>query len=152
MKVTLLGTGSPVPSLKRASAGNMVEVGSDVVLIDHGPGSFRNMMQAGIAVTDVTHVIFSHLHFDHCADFIRLFFHRWDICRPGLASMKVFGPPGLKDMVDKIFGPEGDFKIDLTARTNHSNSLEIYRSRGGEGDRRPCASPCGKGAGHQGAR
>ena len=90
MKVTLLGTGSPVPSLKRASAGYMVEVGSDVVLIDHGPGCFRNMMQAGIAVTDVTHVIFSHLHFDHCADFIRLFFHRWDIGSPGLASMKVF--------------------------------------------------------------
>ena len=87
MKVTLLGTGSPVPSLKRASAGYMVEVGSDVVLIDHGPGCFRNMMQAGIAVTDVTHVIFSHLHFDHCADFIRLFFHRWDIGSPGLASV-----------------------------------------------------------------
>ena len=49
--------------------------------------------------------------------------------------MKVFGPPGLKDMIDKIFGPEGAFKIDLTARTNHSNSLEIYRSPGGEGDR-----------------
>ena len=135
MKVTLLGTGSPVPSLKRASAGYMVEVGSDVVLIDHGPGCFRNMMQAGIAATDVTHVIFSHLHFDHCADFIRLFFHRWDIGRPGLAPMKVFGPPGLKEMVDKIFGPEGAFKIDLTARTSHSNSLEIYKSRGGQGNR-----------------
>lgn len=135
MKVTLLGTGSPVPSLKRASAGYMVETGNDVVLIDHGPGCFRNMMKAGISATDVTHVIFSHLHFDHCADFIRLFFHRWDIGRPGLAPMKVYGPEGLKEMVDKIFGPDGAFKIDLTARTNHPNSLEIYQSRGGEGDR-----------------
>jgi ribonuclease Z len=135
MKVTLLGTGSPVPSLKRASAGYMVEVGSDVVLIDHGPGCFRNMMQAGVSATDVTHVIFSHLHFDHCADFIRLFFHRWDIGKPGQAPMKVYGPPGLTEMVDKLFGPDGAFKIDLTARTNHPNSLDIYKSRGGEGAR-----------------
>ncbi|HAT34764.1 MAG TPA: hypothetical protein DCS82_03535 [Rhodospirillaceae bacterium] len=135
MKVTLLGTGSPVPSLKRASAGYMVEVGSDVVLIDHGPGSFRNLMKAGKSPTDVTHVIFSHLHFDHFADFIRLFFHRWDIGRPGLKPMKVYGPEGLKEMVVKLFGADGVFKIDLTARTNHPNSLAIYASRGGEGQR-----------------
>ena len=29
MKITLLGTGTPTPSLKRMSSGYMVEVGSD---------------------------------------------------------------------------------------------------------------------------
>ena len=29
MKVTLLGTGTPTPSLKRASSGYLIEVGSD---------------------------------------------------------------------------------------------------------------------------
>ena len=131
MRVTLLGTGSPVPSLKRASAGYMVQAGGDVILIDHGPGTFHRMMQAGVAATDVTHVLFSHLHFDHCLDFVRLFLHRWDIGGPDLPPLKVFGPPGLAEFVEKQFGPEGAFKLDLTARTSHASSIRIFEGRGG---------------------
>ena len=131
MKITLLGTGSPVPSLKRASAGYMVETGDDVVLIDHGPGTFQRMMEAGVSPTNVTHVVFSHLHFDHCLDFIRLFLHRWDISPPNTQKLQVYGPPGLKHFVERLFGKDGAFKLDLTARTNHENSLDIYQKRGG---------------------
>ena len=131
MRVTLLGTGSPVPSLKRASAGYMVQAGGDVILIDHGPGAFHRMMQAGVGATEVTHVLFSHLHFDHCLDFIRLFLHRWDIGGPDLPPLKVYGPPGLADFVRKLFGPDGVFMLDLTARTSHANSISIFEGRGG---------------------
>jgi len=66
MKITLLGTGTPIPSLKRSSSGYMVEIGKDVILLDHGPGAFTRLMQAGKTARDVTHVFLSHLHFDHC--------------------------------------------------------------------------------------
>ena len=132
MRLTLLGTGSPVPSLKRSSAGYMVEVGSDVVLIDVGPGTFMRLMQAGKSATDVTHVFLSHLHFDHCLDFLRLFLHRWDLAGGLMPPIKVYGPPGLEHMMARLFGPDGAFKIDLTARTNHPSSLKIWGSRGGE--------------------
>lgn len=131
MKVTLLGTGSPVPSLKRCSAGYMVETGGDVILVDNGPGTFQRMMQAGVAATEVTHVFLSHLHFDHCLDFLRLFLHRWDIGPPGLPPLRVYGPPGLENFVEKLFGRDGAFAPDLTARTNHPNSLAIFEGRGG---------------------
>jgi len=131
MKLTLLGTGSPVPSLKRASAGYMVSTGDDIVLIDHGPGTFNRMMQAGVSPTDVTHVVFSHLHFDHCLDFVRLFLHRWDISPPNTSKLQVSGPPGLKHFIERLFGEDGAFKFDLTARTNHENSLSIFKKRGG---------------------
>lgn len=131
MKVTLLGTGSPVPSLKRASAGYMVQARGDVILIDHGPGTFQRMMQAGVTATQVTHVFFSHLHFDHCLDFVRLFLNRWDMSPPETPRLKVYGPPGLNHFVDRLFGPDGAFKFDLTARTSHEVSLNIYRRRGG---------------------
>jgi ribonuclease Z len=131
MKLTLLGTGSPVPSLKRASAGYMVQTGGDVILIDHGPGTFQRMMQAGVTATQVSHVFFSHLHFDHCLDFVRLFLNRWDISPPDTPKLKVFGPPGLNHFVERLFGPDGAFKLDLEARTEHEVSLSIYRRRGG---------------------
>ncbi len=37
MKLTLLGTGTPTPSLKRASSGYLIEIGADVILMaKHG--------------------------------------------------------------------------------------------------------------------
>ena len=36
MKLRLLGTGVPVPSLKRKSSGYLLRTGDDVILFDHG--------------------------------------------------------------------------------------------------------------------
>ena len=47
MKITLLGTGNPAPSLTRMSPGYMVSVGNDVIVFDHGPGSHHRLLQTG---------------------------------------------------------------------------------------------------------
>ena len=49
MRVTLLGTGTPTPSLVRMNSGCMLQVGSDVILLDHGPGAYRRMMETPVA-------------------------------------------------------------------------------------------------------
>lgn len=131
MKVTLLGTGSPLPTLKRASSSYMVETGRDVILIDHGPGAFQRLMQAGKRATDVTHVFLSHLHFDHCADLIRLFHHRWDAGGDATPPLRIHGPPGTQEFIDRVFGPQGAFSRDLQSRTQHPMSVGAYRERGG---------------------
>lgn len=135
MKVLLLGTGNPVPSIRRASAGYLIRVNDDVIVIDHGPGAHWRMLQSGTRALDVSHVIFSHLHYDHCADFVRLFLNRWDQGAGKARPLRIFGPPGLQHFVDRLFGADGAFKFDLTARTNHPESLEVYRERGGVGPR-----------------
>ena len=78
MKITLLGTGNPAPSLTRMSPGYMVSVGDDVIVFDHGPGSHHRLLQTGTKATDVTHAFFTHLHYDHFLDFPRLLLTRWD--------------------------------------------------------------------------
>jgi len=131
VKVTLLGTGSPLPSLKRASSSYLVETGDDVILIDHGPGAFQRLMQAGKRATDVTHVFLSHLHFDHCADLIRLFHHRWDASGDDTPAMRIHGPAGTQEFIDRVFGVQGAFSRDLVSRTQHPLSIGAYRERGG---------------------
>lgn len=131
LKITLLGTGSPLPSLKRASSSYLVEIGNDVVLIDHGPGAFQRLMQAGKRALDVTHVFLSHLHFDHCADLIRLFHHRWDASGDATPPMRIYGPSGTQEFIDRVFGAEGAFSRDLASRTKHPLSIGAYRERGG---------------------
>ncbi len=131
MKITLLGTGSPLPTLKRASSSYLVETGADVILIDHGPGAFQRLMQAGKSAIDITHVFLSHLHFDHCADVIRLFHHRWDASGDNTPPLRIYGPPGTREFIDRVFGPQGAFSRDLVSRTQHPLSIGAYRERGG---------------------
>jgi len=136
MKITLLGTGTPIPSLKRSSSGYMVEIGTDVIVLDHGPGAFTRLMQAGKTARDVTHVLLSHLHFDHCGDLPRLLHHRWDASGGLVPRFALYGPLGTQEMVERLFGPQGAYQRDLTARTSHPVSLRIFKSRGG-GETRP---------------
>lgn len=135
MRLHLLGTGVPDPSLKRVSSGYVVRTGGDVIVFDHGPGAYQRLMEVGVNCTDVTHVFITHLHYDHCADLIRLFLNRWDMAAGKLAAMKIHGPPGLQKFIDRLFGPEGAFADDLIARTQHPTSVGLYHRRGGTGER-----------------
>ena len=131
MRIRLLGTGTPSPSLKRMGSCYMVEIGRDVILFDLGPGSYHRMMESGIKATQVTHLFFTHLHYDHCCDYARLVLTRWDQGAGKIPELKVYGPPSTLRMTELLFGEEGVFGPDITARVKHQASLDIFRARGG---------------------
>ena len=62
MKITLLGTGTPAPSLARQSSGYLLEVDDDLIVMDHGPGAHHRLIESGHRAVDVSHVFISHLH------------------------------------------------------------------------------------------
>ena len=136
MKITLLGTGNPAPSLKRMGPGYLVSVAGDVIVFDHGPGSHHRLLETGTKATDVTHAFFSHLHYDHFVDFPRLLLTRWDHGAAQIPELKVYGPRPIRDLVEKLIGPEGVFGPDIEARTKWDASLHVYRARGGSEPRR----------------
>ena len=149
MKITLLCTGNPAPSLKRMGPGYMVAVGKDVIVFDHGPGSHHRLLQAGAKATDVTHAFFSHLHYDHFVDFPRLLLTRWDHGAGHVPELKVYGPPPIRRMIDRLIGADGVFGPDLEARVAWDASLHVYRARGGKEPRlkpRPEVREIGKGS------
>ncbi len=131
MEIQLLGTGTPTPSLKRMSAGYLVRVANDVILFDHGPGAYHRMMEAGVEATDVTHVFFSHLHYDHCLDYARLLITRWDQGAGNIPELQVYGPPFITRMTELLIGEDGVLGPDIEARTAHPLSQVIFEARGG---------------------
>jgi ribonuclease BN (tRNA processing enzyme) len=143
MRILLLGTGTPKPSLKRMGAGYLVEVGSDAILFDAGPGVFHRLLEAGIPATRRSHVFLSHLHYYHCMDYGRLVLTRWDQGHGRIPELRVFGPTPLSRMNAALFGPEGAFAPDIEARLHHMASVAVYVNRGGNPPRKRPAPEIG---------
>lgn len=73
-KVTILGSGTCVPSLDRSACAVLVETGSARILLDLGPGTIRRLLEYGLTIFDVTHIALSHFHPDHTSDLVPLVF------------------------------------------------------------------------------
>ena len=136
LSVTLLGTGTPAPSLERQSSGYLIEVGSDLIVWDHGPGAHQRLLESGHRTIDVTHAFFTHLHYDHCMDYGRLVLQRWDQGAGRIADLNVYGPPPIARMTEQLFGAEGIYGPDIRARVEHRSSLDVFEARGGTLPRR----------------
>lgn len=135
MKIHLLGTGTPTPSLHRMCSGYVVEVGKDVLVFDHGFGAHHRLLELGIEATRVTHFFCSHLHYDHMGDYPRLLLTRWDQGAGRIPELKVYGPPPIAEVSRALFDKGGAFWPDLVARTENMCSVSIYHARGGVGER-----------------
>ena len=138
-EITLLGTGTPTPSLKRCGSGYLIETGASLIVMDLGPGALQRFLQTRRRFTEITHAFFSHLHYDHCIDYPRLVLQRWDQGAGRIADLQVYGPPPLKRMTDLLFAADGVFAPDIEARVQHQGSIDIYRMRGGQSPRKPPA-------------
>jgi len=131
MKITLLGTGTPAPSLSRQSSSYLIEIGDDVIVMDHGPGAQHRLLEAGKLPTDVTHAFLSHMHYDHIMDYPRLVLQRWDMGAGKIPELKVYGPQPLARISEQMLGEDGAFGLDIESRVSHQCSQDVYESRGG---------------------
>ena len=69
MKLTTLGTGSPLPSPDRAGPANLVQAGEVNLLFDCGRGVTMRLAAAGLIAPQLHQVFLTHLHSDHVTDF-----------------------------------------------------------------------------------
>ena len=132
MKITLLGTGTPAPSLTRQSSGYLIEIGDDVIVMDHGPGAAHRLLEAGCHPTRVTHCFLSHMHYDHIMDYPRLLLQRWDMGAGKVPELQVYGPQPITRITEKLIGDDGVYGLDIESRVSHQASKDVYVSRGGK--------------------
>ena len=128
MKLTILGSGSPEAYMRRASSGYLIQTGTDCILFDCGGGVFDNLLRSGRLPSQITHVVFSHLHSDHMMDYARLIHAAWE---DGSGPIQVYGPAPIKAITEGYFGPEGVLSHDLRARTELPQSQQVWVARGG---------------------
>jgi ribonuclease Z len=139
-EVTILGCGTPTPRPEAFGSAHLVEMPDGArVLFDCGPATTHKLARAGIDLTTIDRVVFTHHHFDHDSDFPTFILSRWDQIVPTDRPLHVWGPrPTEKFCRGIIDEPDGLFAHDWIARVNHPGSQVTYADRGG---RLPRAKP-----------
>jgi ribonuclease Z len=95
LEVTFLGTGASAPSARRSTAAVLVARGRDRLLFDCGEGTQRQM-QKSLGLTQVDEIYLTHYHADHMLGLPGLL-KTYDLTDRE-APLRVFGPPGLKEL------------------------------------------------------
>jgi len=94
--ITIIGSGTCVPSLRRSSPGIVVDTGTHKFLLDSGPGALRQMLRAGITINDISAIIYSHFHVDHTADLVPFIFAaKYSPGAHRTEDLTIMAPPGL---------------------------------------------------------
>jgi Metal-dependent hydrolases of the beta-lactamase superfamily III len=114
MRLTLLGTGSALPSSTRLQTGAIAERGGDTLLVDCGSGVTHRLAQSVIDYRDVDTVLLTHTHLDHAADLPTLAKAR---LLDGHEAFTVVGPQGTRDVCDALFAVDNlTDRLELTVR------------------------------------
>jgi ribonuclease BN (tRNA processing enzyme) len=98
MFVTILGSGTSIPSLDRGPPGVLVESDGLSLLVDLGPGILRRLPAAGLDPGDIDVVLLTHFHTDHAADLAPLLFALKSPRYEGRGPLRILGPAGLRDL------------------------------------------------------
>ncbi|HEY1111954.1 MAG TPA: MBL fold metallo-hydrolase [Chitinophagaceae bacterium] len=123
IKVTLLGTGGPVPSIERFGPSTLVEAGGQKFLFDCGRGAGQRLWQLKTRLGAVNHLFLTHLHSDHVVGIPDLWLTGWIPAAYGRRAepLRVWGPSGTEAMMD---GLQQAYTWDITTRSKEMNKSD----------------------------
>jgi len=100
MKITLLGTGLPMPNPKRKGPSQLVTLGEEHLLIDCGPGAVHRMTEIGVMPNNIHQVYLTHQHADHYLDLDYFILIRWLMGED--RPLEIYGPVGTKLLINNL--------------------------------------------------
>lgn len=114
LNVYFCGTGSPLPSKKRAQTCTAIFAGDSFFLVDAGTGSWETIQAAGIPGNKLGGIFLTHFHSDHIGDLSEANLNSWVMGRT--TPLSVYGPTGVERVVA---GENEALALDNTYRTAH---------------------------------
>jgi ribonuclease Z len=114
-RVTLLGTGTPIPRLDRLGPSTLVEVGDEKLLIDAGRGIPIRLRQLKLPMVRIDALLLTHYHSDHTVGIPDLWLTGWltSFYARRTAPLRVIGPVGAKSLMAAL---RDAYAADITIR------------------------------------
>lgn len=113
-RVTLLGTGVPIPQPERFGPATLVEAGDQTILIDAGRGATIRLFQLGIPIGRIDALLLTHFHSDHTVGIPDLWLTGW-LSSYFAARRRPF----------HVIGPTGTRKLMRHLEAAYSRDVEI---------------------------
>lgn len=103
LRVTLLGTGSPIPSTERFGFSVLIQAADKNYMVDAGRGVIVRLTQAGVEAGQIDGLFLTHFHSDHVLSVDDLWMTGY---LPAFGGRKetfnVYGPEGVATIVDHL--------------------------------------------------
>ncbi|MEE9218868.1 MAG: ribonuclease Z [Acidobacteriota bacterium] len=102
MRLTVLGSGTLVPSLRRQPSGYLVEAGEQRILLDCGSGTLRRLLESGSCADQLDLILISHTHIDHISELpLLLFSAHYSPC-PRQRPLRLAGSTGFAEFFSAL--------------------------------------------------
>ena len=134
--VTILGSGTCVPSLERSSCSVMMEIGMTKLLFDSGPGTMRRLLETKTTIFEIAYLFYSHFHPDHTAELVPLLFaNKYPDINERKIPLTIIAGRGFSDFfanLKSVYGhwieiAPGMFRIqELNNKGSDSLSLDLF--------------------------
>ncbi|MHA2392162.1 MAG: MBL fold metallo-hydrolase [Promethearchaeota archaeon] len=93
----LLGSGGPINTAERVASSIAIIAGGEFILIDIGPGTYRNADLLRLPVAQLSAIFLTHFHSDHIGDLGETNMLSWANGRS--KPLEVYGPKGVNKVV-----------------------------------------------------
>jgi ribonuclease Z len=103
-KVTLLGTGTPIPRPDRFGPSTLIEAGDQKLLIDAGRGTTIRLYQLRVPMGRINALLLTHYHSDHTSGVADFWLTGWLSSFYGrrTAPLHVIGPTGARELIANL--------------------------------------------------
>jgi ribonuclease Z len=114
-RVTLLGTGVPIPSPDRFGPATLIEAGGQRLLIDAGRGAAIRLYQLKVPIGTIDALLLTHYHSDHTSGIPDVWLTGWLQSHFGTrtTAFRVIGPVGAKVLMENL---ERAYALDIKIR------------------------------------
>jgi len=151
LHVILVGSGGPMNNPERLPTCTAIIAGGEFILVDLGAGTIRNADLQNLPLKNLSAVFITHFHSDHISDLGEANF--WSLAMGRSKALDVFGPEGIKDVVDgynmaykhdtsyriahhghhgaDFFPPEASVPVAKTVRLTDEDGAELFFDRNG---------------------
>ncbi|MGB5246202.1 MAG: MBL fold metallo-hydrolase [Woeseia sp.] len=126
IRVTLLGTGTPVPNPRQFGSSILVEANGVKLLFDCGRGCAHRLWNLGPQyLRETQNVFLTHLHSDHTTGMPDLYLNGWTQLRP--TGLNIYGPKKAEDLMKHIrlaYDEDVVYRVDRQKATLSRDQLK----------------------------
>jgi ribonuclease Z len=125
LRVILIGSGGPIANETRSAPCLAVLAGSTALLVDVGPGAWKNISRFQLPAARLDLILLTHFHSDHIGDLGEVNMQTWLAGRP--RPLSVYGPPGVETVTA---GFQAAYELDIGYRVMHHGQATMPEAGG----------------------